>query len=82
MVNDYPELVDDILQLLPETKQVFMVMGAGPLGTFWRRELEEQFTRFRGRLTFVWSNELSLQEILRRCSEPAGRFGDLLPDLR
>ena len=32
--------IDDILQVLPETKQVFMVMGSGPLGRFWRRELE------------------------------------------
>ena len=25
--NDFPKLVDDILQLLPQTRQVFMVMG-------------------------------------------------------
>ena len=37
VVNDFPRLVDEILQLLPETRQVFMVMGSGPLGTFWRR---------------------------------------------
>ena len=73
VVNDYPQLVDDILQLLPETRQVFMVLGSGTLGTFWRRELEEQFTRFRGRLTFIWSNDLSLHEILRRtASLPPG----------
>ena len=33
VVNDYPGLVDDILQLLPQTRQVFMVMGSGQLGT-------------------------------------------------
>ena len=66
VANDFPGLVDDILQLLPQTKQVFMVMGSGQLGQFWRRELEEQFKRFRERLTFVWSNDLSLPEILRR----------------
>ena len=32
VVNDFPRLVDDILQLLPQTKQVFMVMGSGQLG--------------------------------------------------
>ena len=68
VTNDYPQLVDDILQLRPQTRQVFMVMGAGPLGKFWRRELEDQFSRFQGRLTFVWSNDLSLPEILRRCA--------------
>ena len=68
VVNDFPRLVDDILHLLPRTKQVFVVTGSGPIGRFWRRELEDQFQRFRQRLTFVWSDNLSLPEILRRCS--------------
>ena len=67
-VNDFPELVDDILQLLPETRQVFTVVGPGPLGSFWRRALEDQFSRFRDRLTFLWSDDMTLQEILRRCA--------------
>ena len=68
VVNDFPGFVDDILQLLPETKQVFMVMGSGQIGRFWHQELNEQFKRFRDRLTFVWSDDLSLPEILRRCA--------------
>ena len=68
VVNDYPRLVEEILQLLPQTRQVFMVAGSGLLNEFWRRELEEEFRRFQDRLTFVWSEELSLQEILRRCA--------------
>ena len=66
--NQFSRTVETILQLRPETTQVFMVMGSGPLGRFWRRELESEFGRFRDRLTFVWSNDLSLQEILRRSS--------------
>lgn len=68
VVNDFPRLVDDILRVLPETKQVFMVIGSGPLGQFWRRELEKELTRFRDRVAFVWSDELSLPDILRRCA--------------
>jgi hypothetical protein len=68
VVNDFPRLVDDILQVLPETQQVFMVIGTGALGQFWRRELESQSARFRGRVELVWSDELSLSEILRRCA--------------
>jgi len=64
---DIPQLVDEIVQLLPETRQVFMVMGSGQLGAFWHRELDREFARFQGRLTFVWSDDLSLAEILRRC---------------
>jgi signal transduction histidine kinase len=68
VVNDGPRLVDEILQLLPQTKQVFMVTGSGVLAKFWQRELDEGFKRFHERLTFVWSEDLSLPEILRRCA--------------
>ena len=68
VVNDFPQVIDDILQVLPRTKQVFVVTGAGPIGRFWRRELENEFQRFHKRLTFVWSDNLSLAEILRRCA--------------
>ncbi len=43
VINDFPGFVDDILQLLPETKQVFMVMGSGQIGRFWHPQLNEQF---------------------------------------
>jgi signal transduction histidine kinase len=64
--NDFPLLVEDILQVLPETRQIFMVTGSGALGQFWRRELEPEFARFAGRLTFIWSHELTLQDMQRR----------------
>ena len=65
---DFPQVIDDILRLRPQTKQVFMVTGAGAIGRYWRRELEPPLQRFHQRLTFVWSDTLSLSEILRRCS--------------
>jgi signal transduction histidine kinase len=68
VVNDYPRLVEEILQLLPQTRQVFVVAGSGLLSKFWRRELDEEFKRFQDRLTFIWSEELSLPEILRHCA--------------
>jgi hypothetical protein len=32
-VNDFPRLVDDMLQVLPQTLQVFIVMGSGEIGS-------------------------------------------------
>jgi len=64
--NDFPQHIDNILRLLPETKQVFMVLGSGLVGKFWRRELEDQFKRFGERVTFVWFDDLSLAQVLRR----------------
>jgi signal transduction histidine kinase len=66
--NDFPRLIDDILQVLPETRHIFVVAGTGQIGQFWRNELEAPFSRFRGRLTFEWPDKLSLSEILRRCA--------------
>ena len=66
VVNDYPRVIESILQLLPRTRQVFMVVGSGPVGQFWRRELETEFRRFHDRLTFAWFDQLSVQETLRR----------------
>ncbi len=68
VVNDFPRLIDEILQLLPQTRQVFMVMGSGQLGRFWRQQLEDEFKRFHERLTFTWSNDQSLSEMLHRAA--------------
>ena len=66
VVNDFSRLVEDILQVLPETTQVFVVTGSGVIGQFWHRELENDFKRFHNRLTFIWSEDLTFQELLRR----------------
>ena len=66
VVNDYPRVIEEILQVLPQTKHVFMVVGSGPVGQFWRHELETAFRRFQDRLTFVWFDDLSVRETLRR----------------
>ncbi len=68
VINDFPGLVDDILQVLPETRHVFMVLGSGTLSKFWRPQLENEFRRFHDRVEFIWSGDLSFAEILRRCS--------------
>jgi hypothetical protein len=68
VVNDYSRILDDMLQLLPRTRQVFMVIGTGQVSQFWHRKLEDEFSRFHDRLTLVWFDELSLPEILRRCA--------------
>ena len=66
VVNELPRLIDDILRVLPETRHIFMVTGSGAIGRFMRPELERGFARFRDRITFVWSDGLSLPQILQR----------------
>ena len=45
-----------------------MILGSGPIGKFWRPLLESEFGRFRDRLAFVWSDDLSFADILRRAA--------------
>ena len=43
---DFPGAIEAILELLPQTRQVFMVMGSGQMGQFWHRELENAVQAF------------------------------------
>ena len=67
-VTDFPRIIDEILQLLPQTKQIAVVTGSGEIGQFWHRELQASFGRFRDRVSFVWLDTLSLEETLSRCA--------------
>src|SRR5262249_47495793 len=55
-----------ILQVLPKTKNVVVVVGSSPLEQFWREELGREFKRFENQLTFTWFDNLSFAEMLNR----------------
>ena len=63
---DLPGLVEDILQLQPDTTSIVVVIGASPLEQFWTKTMEREFARFSDRVTFTWLNNLSFEEMLRR----------------
>ena len=63
---DVPQILDNMLLLLPDATSVFVVIGASQLEAFWRQELSREFERFHNRLTFTWFNDLSFAEILQR----------------
>jgi signal transduction histidine kinase len=64
--SDYASVVEDALRVLPDTKTVMVVTGAGTLGQFWRSQLTPDLQRFGTRLTFIWSDTLSYDDMLRR----------------
>lgn len=66
--NDFSSGIETILQVRPRTSTVFVIIGSSPLAKFWRAELERDFQRFRGRVRFLWSDDLSLAQILQRVS--------------
>jgi signal transduction histidine kinase len=61
-----PALVENILQLLPETQTIAIILGDTPNERFRVPEYRSELARFVKRVNFEWLNELSLQEILQR----------------
>jgi hypothetical protein len=63
-----PRIVEDILQVLPETKNIVVMFGASPLEKFWLAECQREFQRFANRVSFTWFNELSCGSTSRASS--------------
>jgi signal transduction histidine kinase len=63
-----PALIEHILRLRPETTSIAVVIGTSPLEKFWGAEMQREFQRFSDRINFIWFNELSLDEMLKRAA--------------
>ena len=61
-------VVENILRVLPDTRNVFVVVGASHLEEVWLDEMKRTFQPFEGQLTFSWANELSFADMLTRCA--------------
>jgi PAS domain S-box-containing protein len=63
-----PGMVEDILQMQPQTTNIVVVFGASALERFWVNECRREFQSFTNRVRFTWLNDLSLEQILERCA--------------
>ena len=66
--NDPAAIIEDVLRLRPETRNIFIVIGTSQLERFWRVRYERDLQRFAGRLTVSWSDALTFPEVLARSS--------------
>ena len=67
MVNhDPPRMIESILRVLPDTRTVLVVIGASKVEQFWLDVVKLSFRPFEPRVTFIWTNQLSLAELLKR----------------
>jgi len=66
--NDPVRTIESILQVLPGTTNVVVVIGNSPHEKFWLDELRHEFQPFTERVTFTWFNELSFTEMQKRAS--------------
>lgn len=63
-----PAIVEDILGLRPQTTNIVVVLGASALEKFWVEECRREFQPFTNRVRFTWLNDLSSDQILKRCA--------------
>jgi len=60
---DIPQVLEDILHVLPTTTNVAVVLGTSPLERFWLGEMHRQLEPFTNRVIFTWLTELSFSEL-------------------
>jgi PAS domain S-box-containing protein len=65
---DLPGLVEDILQIAPDTKNIAVVIGASPIEKIWKEIVREEYQRFTNRVSFIWFDDSSYKEMLDRSS--------------
>ena len=65
---DYLEAMKNILQVLPDTRNIVVVVGTSPIEKFWKEEIGSSVASLSDRVTFAWTDGLSFDEILKRAA--------------
>jgi signal transduction histidine kinase len=79
---DLRKLIDNILQVLPDTTHIAWVVGASPLERFWTEELRRISEPFTDRMSFEWFNDLRFEDMLKRVSKLPPHSAIFYVDLR
>lgn len=61
-------VVENILRILPDTKNVTVVLGASPIEQYWREQMDRELKPLGDRIAFTWTNDLSFEEILKHAA--------------
>ena len=65
---NYLAAARNILQVLPDTKDVMVVVGASPLEKFWKEAIGEELKPLAGRIRLTWTDDLSFDALLEKAS--------------
>jgi signal transduction histidine kinase len=69
MTHDFAAAIENILRVLPDTKNVMVVNGYSPNERFWLEEIRRELRPLESRVAFTWTSHLSFEEILKLASE-------------
>jgi hypothetical protein len=65
---NFPVVIENILDVLPDTKTIAVVIGNSPLERLWLEELPKEFAPFADRLSFIWYDDKSFADILKHAA--------------
>jgi len=65
---NYRAAVENILQVLPNTDNVMVVVGTSPIEQFWKEAIGTEVGSLANRLTFSWTDHFSFDELLKHAA--------------
>ena len=65
---DYFGAIKNILRVLPDTKNVAVVVGNSRIEKYWREEIGREVQPFADRIAFTWYNDLPFEDILKHAA--------------
>src|SRR5262245_1611227 len=65
---NYLAAVENILQVLPETKDVMVVVGTSPIEKFWKEAIGKELEPLANRIKLSWTDDLSFEALLKHAS--------------
>ena len=65
---NYLTAFENILQVLPDTKDVVVVVGSSPIEKFWKEAIEKEVEPLANRIKLSWTDELSFEALLKQAS--------------
>jgi signal transduction histidine kinase len=65
---NYLAAVENILQVLPDTKNVMVVVGTSPIEQFWKEAIAKELGPLSSRIKLSWTDHLSFEELLKQVS--------------
>jgi signal transduction histidine kinase len=65
---DYLAALENVLRVLPDTKNVTVVVGASPIEKFWKDEIAKEAEPLTNRVTLSWTDHLSFEELLKHAA--------------
>src|SRR4029077_16006848 len=65
---NYLSAFENILQVLPDTKDVIVVVGTSPIEKFWKEAIGKQAAPLTNRIKLSWPDELPFEELLKQAS--------------